>query len=437
MHSHDPNKSVAEFQQEVVKILHNSSAFCSQKDRFDFTRFVFPECSFRDATFTQITFFIGATFTQDADFNGATFNRDSHFRKAKFAEGAYFIGATFTQDAKFDGVTFTLGAYFVVATFTRNADFSTAAFIRDACFHQARFAQDADFRWAKFSEKALFDLACFGAIADFRGASFELPSRVLFNRVNEGSPSGMRARFVNCLLEGVRFEDVHWYSEGGRLTLQDEIDLCTKIERATHELVSNAYRRLVNNFEKARQYELAEQSVIGEMEMRRLNPRNFILGRKEEIAVFYMNNSVARWFGERLSVANLYRLLSIYGSSYKRALAVLIVFLLAFALSFSVSGLRPAKESDLKPQCSSAVPGSPEAAVISWGCAAAHPNLARELWGTFKSGAWASIETATFQRARVVEPATGWGRALAVAEIIVVPGQLALVLLALRRRFRR
>jgi hypothetical protein len=48
-----------------------------------------------------------------------------------------------------------------------------------------------------------------------------------------------------------------------------------------------------------------------------------------------------------------------------------------------------------------------------------------------------ALEVGSFQRRPTLEPATLWGRRLAVAETILIPGQLALLFLALRRRFRR
>jgi hypothetical protein len=48
-----------------------------------------------------------------------------------------------------------------------------------------------------------------------------------------------------------------------------------------------------------------------------------------------------------------------------------------------------------------------------------------------------TLETVTLQRDPGYRPANNWARLIAVAELIVIPGQLTLFLLALRRRFRR
>jgi len=56
---------------------------------------------------------------------------------------------------------------------------------------------------------------------------------------------------------------------------------------------------------------------------------------------------------------------------------------------------------------------------------------------TFDAGLWDALEAATFQKVRTVEPAYAGARRLEIVETIAIPGQLALVLLAIRRRFRR
>jgi hypothetical protein len=47
------------------------------------------------------------------------------------------------------------------------------------------------------------------------------------------------------------------------------------------------------------------------------------------------------------------------------------------------------------------------------------------------------MEVAVFQKNRTIEPATASGRRLENSEMILIPGQFALLLLAIRRRFRR
>jgi hypothetical protein len=187
-------------------------------------------------------------------------------------------------------------------------------------------------------------------------------------------------------MEEVTFEAVRWHRQNRRMILQDEIDRRGNVsEAASSEEVATAYRRLINNFERARAYDLAEDCSIGAMEMKRLDPTQPVFSR---IAV------------------NLYRLASNYGSSYRRALGVLLGFvLIAFPLLFAcpLVGLAPnSGRSVLEP-----------------------------------TGLIHSLEVATFQSNTHYVATNGLAWGLEILERIFVPAQVALFLLALRRRFRR
>ena len=436
MHSRDPKKDKVKFRQEIDAILDGTSDHRS-RDKYDFTHFVFPDC----ANFTNVGFaldadFSWATFTQVADFRQARFTQVAEFRLATFTHAADFCIATFTHAAEFDHATFTQAADFSGATFTQVAKFNEAKFIQAADFSGATFTQAAEFNDAKFIQAADSSFATFTQVADFHGARFEQPARVLFEQVNRKSDAGVRARYLYCCIEEVSFTDVHWHRLQGRMVLQDELDIITG-EGKAHGLVAVAYRQLVNNFEKTRNYDLAKDCFIGAMEMKRLNPRNFLLGRAEPFMGLYEKYLWAQKVGEWVSVHNAYRLLSIYGSSYTRALAVLFGLLLLCALLFPAFGLRMTENSRPQGVQTSTVAFCPQEASISWRRAWVNDERARELWRTFKAGVCAALEVATFQRRPTVEPATTWGRRLAIPEMVAIPAQLALFFLALRRRFKR
>jgi hypothetical protein len=408
MHSHDRGKDQREFWKEIDAILQSKSRHHRPTDRFDFKKFVFIEARFRNTWFGNSTTFLDATFLGNA-----------YFYEVRFLHEAIFTGAVFSQVA----------------------------------FWETTFGGDAYFINANFAESAEFSYILFLGVADFNGAVFKEPARVVFSHVNEqGDPSGvsrfglpgpvqrdppgLRARLVRCQLQGVRFEDVNWNRRNGRLVLEDEMDLGGN-SPWSYEAVADAYSRLVSNFQKSRQFSLAEDCFIGEMEMRRRNPKTFLLAGFPRMQSIYEKYRTPRWFGEKLSVTNMYQLLSNYGSSYTRAFIVLCAILLAFGLLFPVLDLRMSAASAVQAACPLSAPGSPQAATISWSCALAHPQRSRQLWGTLKAGLLASAETATFQKTRMIEPATSSCKVAEIAESVIVPGQLALFLLALRRRLRR
>jgi hypothetical protein len=414
MHSRDPNKKPELFQQEIEAILAGTSHW-NPKDKSDFTRFVFPAVDSRMRRFRLPACFDHAKFTHAANFHGARFTRGATFCGAVFDRETKFWMATFIQDADFSHATFTQAVNFELATFMEGANFGQATFTQGADFWGAAFTRDTDFRWS----------------------TFRRPDLVLFHQVSQGKPFGFRARFLNCPIEEVKFIDVNWPRHKGRMVLQDELDVRFEPEKyADFELVAVAYRQLVNNFEKTRNYGLAEDCFIGAMEMTRLDPRNFILARWPPVGNLY-GYRWARKLGEWFSVLNLYRLLSKYGSSYTRALEVLGLIVLIHALLFPLFGLQTSGKPDSQALSLAAPAMCPDQADLSWCNALSSPEPLKQLPATFIAGLWMALEVGSFQRRPTLEPATLWGRRLAVVETILIPGQLALVLLALRRRFRR
>jgi hypothetical protein len=135
-----------------------------------------------------------------------------------------------------------------------------------------------------------------------------------------------------------------------------------------------------------------------------LNPRDFLFARWKGVRTFYEKHRWASWLGQHASITNLYRIVSDYGSSYRRALGVLAGLLIAFALLLPAFGLRMSPDSKVQAVCPCAVPGTPKASVVSWRCAAHHPQRLRQLWGTLKAGSLASLEIATDQKAPAMVP---------------------------------
>lgn len=307
MHSGDQAKPSVPFWREFEDILSDSSTHHRPKDRYDFRSFVFPDMRFKQALLAKQANFRWARFTGEADFTWARFTEEANFSQATFIERPVFYGTIFVQGADFTGATFALGANFMgavfdqvttflMATFTKMATFWGTKFTKGASFGRVTFKQGADFKWSTFAEEGIFNEAVFGPknnepnhtttecsdqpIADFRFARFLRPEMVDFTQVNKNGQSRLRARFMNCDMETVRFEAIRWHKQGSRMMLQDEIDRVAHSQEATgYEEVAIAYRRLINNFEKARAYDLAEDCMIGAMEMKRLDPANFLFAK--------------------------------------------------------------------------------------------------------------------------------------------------------------
>ena len=417
MHSHDPNKLKDEFQQEIDAILKGNSEYHRSNHTYDFHSFVFPELSLEDVTLDKAAVFRKATFNKEANFIWVTFKNRANFSGATFKKDAYFAWATFTERAVFSRATFTEEIDFTEATFIKQSNFSNATFTKDAYFNRATFnehadfettfTRDADFSGATFKKGESFDHTWFLGRSNFRHTELLEPRKVRFRQVNqprktweeeewrvERCEDGLRVYFSDCNVEEVVFEDVNWDTRHDRIVLQDELDI-HEGKNDTYELVAIAYRRLTNNFEKSRDYDLAEDCFVGLMEMKRLDPK--------------------QPRGVRL-VTSLYKFASEYGSNYIRALKVLGVLLLASWILYALpwSGLEPV--------------GGVDGTYV-------RPRI-RAAWHRRDAFLY-SLDVATFQRVAAYKTTAWFGHGVRILETLLVPGQIALLFLALRRRFRR
>jgi hypothetical protein len=464
MHSRDPNKSDAQFQCEFERIL----AEAGEGDA-DFTGFVLPSSNYRSRCFAARCIFAGATFAQDADFIGAKFAQDANFSSATFAQAADFIGAKFAQDADFWGATFAQAANFRSATFTQDLNFSYAKFAQDARFWGAMFARHADFIEATFTQDANFSLATFAGAVDFRHAAFldrvefretrfredggllpgpifglarfEKPERVTFYQCFLG-----QALFHNCDVSRFAFSDVEWRQDPRSVPiklLEERIVSQALKERTVslaadhasslkapansadegnYRLIAETYHQLKTNYDAKGDPWTAGEFHCGEMEMLRQTSR--------------FKRPWARWLHQSFGLTALYKYASHYGLSLWRPViwlaVVLLLCMLAYPLRFA--GLRPA-------------PGKAPAAA-SAGQAAPAPlsylNFERErgtftglvqLWG---HSLMTALGVASLQKDfAYYEPEHGWGRVLALFELVLTSTLLALFLLSVRRRFKR
>ncbi len=408
---------------------HFTTAADFQAARFDgvveFRGVQFTDrADFREAQLSDAAGFVGASFSGVADFSSAAFSGESYFQGTRYGQLANFRGAQFAGKTNFRQAVCATEADYTEAKFGNHADFSQLSCNRKASLRSTTFSQMVDFKQASFGEGADFSGSSFvreaefcgmiigprrenrnatgpqaklpPAIADFTGVRFELPTTVRFFQVNKDSPQGLRVRFTRCELQDVQFEDVHWHREGGRLVLQDELDLRGRPagqagSGTSYEPVAVAYRRLANNLTKTRTYDLADSCWFGAMEMKRLDPTQ---------------PSLLRW------MAALYRWASCYGISYKRAFLVLVLLLVLFGLVLSLpwAGLQPRYADG-------------EQALLTF------PK-------SMKAGLIHSLEVASFWGDPLYVSTTWFGRLAAFGERILVTAQFVLVLLALRRRFR-
>lgn len=353
-------------------------------NHFDCSRFVFP----LDVPLPRIV-------DRDVTFDHAEFFGPADFADRQFLGTATFNGCVFHASATFDRALLQGGAEFGEARFEGPATFRDSTFEEPTSFRGARFAATADFVDVTFVSRE--DAA--PAIADFRDVQFM--GATTFVRVNSNAPQGWRVRLAGSTLRNVSFSEVNWLHSMGRFLLQDEVDVMSRPSDARFDQIREAYRELMQQFDHDRINDLAEDAYWGLMEATRRDPERFLFA-----AVFrkaYRSNSSAYRLGSQLSLINIYRVASYYGSSYTRALKVLLLIIAVFGVIYSLPAVGLANGST--------------------------PRVA--------AGLWHGIEVASFSRSPVFTVQSPIGKAIETSESLVVPIQAGLILLAVRRRLAR
>ncbi len=434
-----------------------------EAEDFDFKGIWFPEeLQFSDCTFNVATDFSYATFNAAAYFYAvfnagayfikATFNAQADFTSATFKAGAFFNTATFNAVAGFSSTTFGAQADFNTATFNATADFSSATFDVTADFSFATFNAVAYFNNVKFNEAAYFNTAIFNAVAHFRAAAFcaiaefthstfnaavyfyatfdaaavfrnaifkdyvrfaakegmegladlslldfqyskiEKPDQISFHTLTLSPHS-----FVNLDARQFSFTNVEWRGQLKHRCIKQEIkDLEKKKVSSPHRLLSVACRQLAVNAEENHRYEEASQFRYWSMDARRRETwHGFALWR---LSWWYW---VASGYGERVL----------------RAFLVLLGVCLLFAWLYMQTGAAFPQQTRL-----SATPTATSDEVVG-------PSRFLDAL-TYSAGVMTLQKPELRQTTRMV-------RNLVLLETILGPLQIALLALAIRRKFMR
>ena len=403
------------FRQKFIELLESVEKD-SEIQECDFRGFCFPSIDLTDHTFPKAVSFRDSTFEAEADFSSSTFKAKANFISSTFKAKANFSSSTFEAEADFIGSTFEAEADFIDSTFEAEADFSSSTFKAEADFISSTFKAEAYFISSTFKAEAYFQYSTFKAEADFGRSNFlsecqftalrlEKDAQITFDKVNL-----KKASFLDTNLESINFRDVDWYCPDSKLLrrkqmLWDEVRPVEKNEqKRDYEKIAENYRQLVLNYERKRDYETAESFHIGEMEVRR---------KKKG------------W----LNVYSFYRILSNYGTGYWQGFTVLVLMLLFFSGIFLLTGFKPSKEtSGIEPRLIE---------YNLWPDSKHQPVSLRQWRSDYGKAILLTLSIVTFQRSRPYEPVGSWSQFWLSITFIVITSQAALVLLAIRRQFRR
>lgn len=370
-----------------------------------FTGFVFPAMdethNFRHFVFAAADFSY-ATFNAKADFRGATFSAEAYFSDAKFSAGAYFLSATFSAGANFFRATFSAKADFWDARFSAEADFWDAKFSAEAYFSGATFSAKAYFGGAAFSAKADFSHATFNVEADFWAATFG--AKADFSEATFSD----EADFTNGEFKGdanfsfVRFLKPPSFSGAEFKARVDFYEAkLPGLSEADDERTARNIRLLAERYGS---YADAGDFYIIEMDYRRKRFRK----------------TPGRWL--QYVMMELYRLTSRYGESPGRAVVSLLTGLLGFSFAYVLAGFKfmgRHVDRDLRPVLTQLGP------TLSDLLLALRLALANLMPGNLRGDVLGLKLTSTATKT--------W----AVFQVITTYVLLTLLILAIRRRFRR
>jgi hypothetical protein len=392
---------------------------------------------FNEATFSAPAYFTFATFSAETDFYKAVFSAKADFSATKFSQEASFSLVTFSELADFQYATFQEEATFTGSTFNKGVDFINVTFKKDAGFAGTTFGARADFSDTSFYSSAIFFRAIFDKEAEFRETTFltlayfretRFRDHVLFaiNEKRSGFDGSTQLNlefaeiekpervsfhthtlrphwFVNVDSRKFNFINVDWKGsiEQEFQDLKDkyeEQELTYEVVSTLRRLLALTYRQLAVNAEENHLYEEASRFRYWSMDMRRLESR---LG-------------LTPW---RLSW--WYWLASGYGERSFRALIVLLIVWLAFAVLYTQAGFAPRQMRHLGESNESVALRAEVGEPLAWSRATTY-----------------SLGVISLQKPDP-RPATIWAQRLVTLETILGPLQAALLALAIRRKFMR
>jgi len=398
---------------------------------YDFTSFVFPEIYITDV-FEKAVLFRGCTFLGPASFFGTDFQLGANFAQCKFQSTADFSKSRFGTKASFSSAVFDSTASFGEVHFSGDTHFDNVTFAGEADFFGTIFDGQTHFA-SRFKAPASFLSTSFKGFVNFSQSRFQDSTRFFMTRFEEsyftdlGPESACKlefdtvdlrkASFRSTNIEQVLFRNVKWNRSGGRWVLWDEIRPLSEGEFREHERIAENYRQLVLNCEGKRDFDMAEEFHIGEMEMRK--------------AIHNSTTGPPFWKALRrhLNLYSAYSLVSRYGTSYVRAMSVFAVMVFVFAAVFLISGFQAMPDSL-----------NSHLRLIRYGfCGSSAQQCVslREWLSDFWDAVLFTVSIVTFQRDRFYSPVGSISKLLVMVATILLTGQSGIVFLALRRRFKR
>jgi hypothetical protein len=383
--------------------------------------------NFSELSISKSASFTEAIFYQEVDLYRSQFGNsnlnDASEENERIGDEAESEGRGYTS---FDG-----------AIFQEKVTFSEVHFWNELSFNGAVFNKQTEFIGLKSD---MFDVVC-----DFGALTLPEDGDFVFEKVNLS-----KVKFHNTNLEKIVFRDVHWgtgktrlqkFFRGNSYILWDEI----RPSEGWNDWIDDSktaenYRQLVLNYESKRDFATAEYFHIGEMEMLRKKvgdlvnyndykePSKFRAFLNRKLKFHYISNLWCK-IRKYLNSYGLYWLSSRYGTSFVQALIVLVLLVCSFSFLFLLTGFKSSKENTVEPNRVVEYNLLPDSNHVV-------PTFSRFISDFIESVSY-TLSIVTFQKERFYEP-LGWqSRFLLYLAVFTLTAQAALVLLAIRRRFKR
>lgn len=351
--------------------------------------------NFFETKFQNWIDFSWANFNDAVNFIGTEFNCGVNFGETKFLSQVNFNGAIFQGKTFFNGSVFKAQTDFINTKFEKEVDFQNTHFDGLTQFIGRRGSKKAkevsEGEGKMIVEKNLLFSKDF--IIDFRDVTFGQPEKVTFSTVNLS-----KCLFLNTNVSKIELPDIEWAKVKKRNIIYDEI--YEEESEKNYALIEKTYAQLKKNFEENRSYAEAGDFHYGEMEMR----------RKRQKGIF-----------KYVSIASFYKYLSGYGESYSRALIWLCLSILFFTSVYLFTGL---KEQQVAGES------------VEYKISLSNTDL-NTIVQSFPKSFVHTLQVAMLRTNLKYSSLDDWGVFVEILERIFIIIQVTLLILAVRRRFRR
>lgn len=311
----------------------------------------FEKVRFKNVTFWRTNFLCSALFID------CEFLTKVNFNHSKFNDGVTFSQCIFSEDFALGFSTFENDANFIECEFKKNVSFSRVQFKKQCVFNRSVFEKDVIFEATEFQSNSRFDEVTFKGVADFGAAKFNgdaifrsfekeenktgfhseanfvftsffgrvefnnwLCAEMVFTRADfdkeaifsQVDLSNAKFHFVD-LNKNIYFYNVKWKKNKKRYCFTEESDDQDPLLGAYEsdfgvKQALKHYSELVAYYDKMRDVRVSEDFFFAEMSL-----------REEQSGTL-----------EKL-LYSIYRLSSKYGTSISRAIYILIFLVFMFA----------------------------------------------------------------------------------------------------------